>query len=384
MSKNDSKLKKPITSSPLAVVQSDFGRDSIASPTGLDALAQASAESSRVDAPNLLCHESQISPYSTIQRGNARESFATSIGFSSIGATSASSIHTNSAKASWRGSQVSPYNTIQRIGRDSLAVNGLDTIYGGPSNPTSPNILRHETFARDTPASPRLVRQKRRESTLTTSSGGSSSLRTLKLSNQSIKSGSSSSIQNTGSSSHAPDYLVFSHINNRLEIVTQTPPIIAPSSAHSPTTAVNPDFPVISPHQRVVHHPSPTKSFSFPQPSSSIQTSPGPPSIHAIQSLFSSALPRNTHPDRPIYALAGKLFHPGAPAPFGGKKSKPGYTSFTGSAASELLEYIVGEAFAVYRTGKGKEALEAVRNACNDIIALGGLLLEKMRWTNGF
>ncbi|KAI9342839.1 hypothetical protein BDR26DRAFT_858853 [Obelidium mucronatum] len=76
------------------------------------------------------------------------------------------------------------------------------------------------------------------------------------------------------------------------------------------------------------------------------------------------------HPDRIIYAIAGTLFYPWSPLPFGGPKTCPGYTSFDGSDAMELLKYILTESFQVHWQCKGRESLDFVVGCINEVLTL--------------
>ncbi|KAI8609097.1 hypothetical protein BC830DRAFT_1208195 [Chytriomyces sp. MP71] len=86
-----------------------------------------------------------------------------------------------------------------------------------------------------------------------------------------------------------------------------------------------------------------------------------------LQDIFSS-LPG--HPHRFAYALAGLLFAPKSPAPFGGARMTPGYVSFTGPDAAALLPYIVQRTYASYATARERRVLDFVCRAVNRVLAL--------------
>ncbi|KAI8607719.1 hypothetical protein BC830DRAFT_1157970 [Chytriomyces sp. MP71] len=56
------------------------------------------------------------------------------------------------------------------------------------------------------------------------------------------------------------------------------------------------------------------------------------------------------HSDRIIYALAGLIFTPKSPTPYGGPKLKPGYVLYKGNTPSSLLSWIVTQAYNQYWT----------------------------------
>ncbi|KAI9346892.1 hypothetical protein BDR26DRAFT_855314 [Obelidium mucronatum] len=89
-----------------------------------------------------------------------------------------------------------------------------------------------------------------------------------------------------------------------------------------------------------------------------------------IHSLFSST---KAHPDRLIYALAGTLFYPTSPKPFGGKKrTKPGYITYQGKSAQDLLLYIVKQLLSACYKGRDPdlESITFVMKAINEVLGL--------------
>ncbi|KAI8847751.1 hypothetical protein BC829DRAFT_418085 [Chytridium lagenaria] len=96
---------------------------------------------------------------------------------------------------------------------------------------------------------------------------------------------------------------------------------------------------------------------------------------HCKQTLYTAFKDLPTHPDRFIYALAGKLFHHDAPLPFGGKRN-PGFFQYAGENSEDLLHWIIEKATDPPGTGRGKkraapgEALRAVVQYVNDAMAM--------------
>ncbi|ORY50985.1 hypothetical protein BCR33DRAFT_500032 [Rhizoclosmatium globosum] len=86
-----------------------------------------------------------------------------------------------------------------------------------------------------------------------------------------------------------------------------------------------------------------------------------------LTTLFSST---SVHKDRFIYALAGCLFSSESPTPFGGSRTKPGFTTFHGETPSQLLHYIVREAYRVQWTIRQLKALILVTASVNRIMEL--------------
>ncbi|KAI8607344.1 hypothetical protein BC830DRAFT_151895 [Chytriomyces sp. MP71] len=89
--------------------------------------------------------------------------------------------------------------------------------------------------------------------------------------------------------------------------------------------------------------------------------------IHALHTLF-SALPG--HPQRYTYALAGLLFSPKSPSPFGGPRKAPGYVAFRGPDCAALLQYIIGSTYKVYHITRDARLLEHVCKCVNNVVAL--------------
>ncbi|KAJ3195429.1 hypothetical protein HDU82_002126 [Entophlyctis luteolus] len=87
----------------------------------------------------------------------------------------------------------------------------------------------------------------------------------------------------------------------------------------------------------------------------------------ALQQAFGAT---RVHADRLIYALAGTMFFAWAPMPFGGARSSPGFTTFSGASAADLLHYIVAESFAMYWQLKGRDALDFTVASANEVLDL--------------
>ncbi|KAJ3061480.1 DNA-directed DNA polymerase alpha catalytic subunit pol1, partial [Podochytrium sp. JEL0797] len=71
-----------------------------------------------------------------------------------------------------------------------------------------------------------------------------------------------------------------------------------------------------------------------------------------------------------FYALAGYLFDPRSPVPFGGSKSNPGYLAFCGSSTDQLLQFILVEAYHTYWETHSKKALKLVCSAVNKVLRM--------------
>ncbi|KAJ3075726.1 hypothetical protein HDU98_007118 [Podochytrium sp. JEL0797] len=87
----------------------------------------------------------------------------------------------------------------------------------------------------------------------------------------------------------------------------------------------------------------------------------------AIAHLFAST---QVHRDRLVYALAGKVFTPQSPRPFGGARSKPGYTAFNGLTPQALLQYIVTETYRVYTQTMAKGLLAFLARSVADVMEM--------------
>ncbi|ORY40826.1 hypothetical protein BCR33DRAFT_359345 [Rhizoclosmatium globosum] len=108
-----------------------------------------------------------------------------------------------------------------------------------------------------------------------------------------------------------------------------------------------------------------------------IALTPCPPSIpkvtaiqESVESLLTVFSSTRVHRDRLIYALAGCLFCPQSPPPFGGSKTKPGYISFDGESAYELLHYIVAESLGIQWKLKQTKAVKLVGASVNRVLGL--------------
>ncbi|KAJ3142573.1 hypothetical protein HK100_000949 [Physocladia obscura] len=93
-------------------------------------------------------------------------------------------------------------------------------------------------------------------------------------------------------------------------------------------------------------------------------------SIRGVNEVISCFAVINTHLDRLIYCLAGILFKPTSPEPFGGPKSFPGYWLYEGTTTSALIEFIVNSAYRTYWGWKGRFGLDAVVSAVNRVLEL--------------
>ncbi|KAJ3114166.1 hypothetical protein HK100_001738, partial [Physocladia obscura] len=76
------------------------------------------------------------------------------------------------------------------------------------------------------------------------------------------------------------------------------------------------------------------------------------------------------HSDRLIYCLAGILFCASSPHPFGGSKSRPGYTSYSGTTIRTLLDFIVSSSYEAYWSCRGRHSIDAIINGVNRVLDL--------------
>ncbi|KAJ3173867.1 hypothetical protein HK101_011012 [Irineochytrium annulatum] len=76
-----------------------------------------------------------------------------------------------------------------------------------------------------------------------------------------------------------------------------------------------------------------------------------------VLDAIAASLP-TAHPDRVLYAVAGRSFVAAAPRPIGGK-TKPAYKEFGGSTADELLGWLLERAVAAPLGGRGRKKTEA-------------------------
>ncbi|KAI8830670.1 hypothetical protein BJ741DRAFT_353594 [Chytriomyces cf. hyalinus JEL632] len=90
--------------------------------------------------------------------------------------------------------------------------------------------------------------------------------------------------------------------------------------------------------------------------------------ILALLTSFSQASVAN--PDRLIYSLAGKMFYPWSPVPFGGTRTNPGFARYEGRTPAALLKFIVSESLEVYQKYEYREALQFLISAANQVLAL--------------
>ncbi|TPX73172.1 hypothetical protein CcCBS67573_g05561 [Chytriomyces confervae] len=88
-------------------------------------------------------------------------------------------------------------------------------------------------------------------------------------------------------------------------------------------------------------------------------------SIRLVSRCFAMT---RVHPHRLVYCLAGMLFSPMAPFPFGGSKVAPGFAHFTGETTSHLLHFIVNGAYSAHWLKRGMDALILLVNTVNTII----------------
>ncbi|ORY25381.1 hypothetical protein BCR33DRAFT_727023 [Rhizoclosmatium globosum] len=91
-------------------------------------------------------------------------------------------------------------------------------------------------------------------------------------------------------------------------------------------------------------------------------------SIAHIDSIFSAT---KASRERLVYALAGLCFAASAPLPFGGgRKTAPGFASFTGRSPSALLDWIIKGTYRTHWDLKNKVAIKFVCEQINRVVVL--------------
>ncbi|KAI8611544.1 hypothetical protein BC830DRAFT_1140758 [Chytriomyces sp. MP71] len=90
-------------------------------------------------------------------------------------------------------------------------------------------------------------------------------------------------------------------------------------------------------------------------------------SISTIMSIFSNT---RAHPDRFIYALAGTIFKPESPFPFGGPRLSPGYTKFEGDNCQSLLHFIVAGTYDCYHRYRDRKVMDLVCASIGRVLAM--------------
>ncbi|KAI9328790.1 hypothetical protein BDR26DRAFT_923262 [Obelidium mucronatum] len=132
------------------------------------------------------------------------------------------------------------------------------------------------------------------------------------------------------------------------------------------------------------------ESTSLAAQSNPITTPPPPPttpentiteSSTAIQKYFKT----NTKSPwkRLIYAVAGILFLPESPHPWGGSRTKPGYSECQAKTAQELLLYLLTGAYKSYWGCRGSKVLEVLGEACNVVVGLETGGYRGVGWEKG-
>ncbi|KAJ3070682.1 hypothetical protein HDU98_006306 [Podochytrium sp. JEL0797] len=86
-------------------------------------------------------------------------------------------------------------------------------------------------------------------------------------------------------------------------------------------------------------------------------------SFSAILSRFQRS---GIHPDRLLYVVAGILFEPNSPLPFGGSKTNPGYARFNGPTTHNLLTYIISSSIST----RSLVVMETVARAINSAVEM--------------
>ncbi|KAJ3013492.1 UNVERIFIED_CONTAM: hypothetical protein HDU68_000650, partial [Siphonaria sp. JEL0065] len=91
---------------------------------------------------------------------------------------------------------------------------------------------------------------------------------------------------------------------------------------------------------------------------------------HSLSTLYTLFKSTRVHPDRFIYALAGTLFDWRSPQPFGGSKMKPGFLNYTGTNTTDLLHFIITEAYMAYWNNMNVKGIKFVVVSINQILDL--------------
>ncbi|KAI9346193.1 hypothetical protein BDR26DRAFT_856013 [Obelidium mucronatum] len=89
--------------------------------------------------------------------------------------------------------------------------------------------------------------------------------------------------------------------------------------------------------------------------------------IQAVLALFQAT---KAHPDRLVYALAGKLFHPTSPIPFGGTRSAPGYILYKGTTTDSLITFIITETYRMTWIIMNRIVLDFVSGQINAVLEM--------------
>ncbi|KAI9346194.1 hypothetical protein BDR26DRAFT_916626 [Obelidium mucronatum] len=162
---------------------------------------------------------------------------------------------------------------------------------------------------------------------------------------------------------HAKDKI--SHLRH------QTPSIDRPAIPPANTTVANqpkPTFYEICVAQNtrktfVQEIPHADDAFMF-QPAQTVHSKRG---LDRVLALFRST---KAPPNRLIYALAGRIFHPSSPIPFGGARSAPGYLAFTGSNAESLAAFIISETYRITLVIRNRIVMDFVSLHINAVLEL--------------
>ncbi|KAI8608080.1 hypothetical protein BC830DRAFT_1174725 [Chytriomyces sp. MP71] len=94
------------------------------------------------------------------------------------------------------------------------------------------------------------------------------------------------------------------------------------------------------------------------------------PIQHSIATLYSIFSNTRVHPDRLIYALAGSIFKPESPHPFGGSRLSPGYAKFVGSSCRSLLQFIVAGAYDCCERYRDRKVMDLICKNINRVLAM--------------
>ncbi|KAI8608637.1 hypothetical protein BC830DRAFT_1154457 [Chytriomyces sp. MP71] len=94
------------------------------------------------------------------------------------------------------------------------------------------------------------------------------------------------------------------------------------------------------------------------------------PVQYSISTIMSILANTQAHPDRLIYALAGTVFKPESPIPFGGPRLSPGYAQFKGESCQSLLHFIVAGAYDCYHRYRDRKVMDLVCISIGRVLAM--------------
>ncbi|KAJ3070456.1 hypothetical protein HDU99_002671, partial [Rhizoclosmatium hyalinum] len=146
-------------------------------------------------------------------------------------------------------------------------------------------------------------------------------------------------------------------------------PLTPPSSIAGGCTPPRPLRPFLF-HPIFLTRQVQTNKIIFTETTTQYATSPQDCFQKSHTSLSTSLSATKAPLDRLTLAVAGLLFKPTSPAPYGGTKKAPGFLKFKGTSASDLLRFMVSEAVAHYWKFGDKKALGSLVKAANRVLGM--------------